>query len=218
MSFFYLRSNPEKSDRITGHHVISGLFQIFLEWWVQFSERCYTSFFFFRFFFTFYISFSMVIFKQSWSVVNWINDTYKNHWKRLQTTYGKKSQNWRCFNSDLRDKQAACKIIPNNVDVPELGEKYWNHPDNSQSLVGWLVGCSYRLGMKKRNNTCSNALNCVMSCHGIFLKSKQRFVVWETDLWRFIYLFTGKLAQRLECSPVARETWVQSQVESYQRL
>ena len=25
-------------------------------------------------------------------------------------------------------------------------------------------------------------------------------------------------AQRLECSPMARETWVQSQVESYQRL
>ena len=29
---------------------------------------------------------------------------------------------------------------------------------------------------------------------------------------------TGTLAQRLECSPIARETWVQSQVESYQRL
>ena len=28
----------------------------------------------------------------------------------------------------------------------------------------------------------------------------------------------GTLAQRLECSPMARETWVQSQVESYQRL
>ena len=26
------------------------------------------------------------------------------------------------------------------------------------------------------------------------------------------------LAKRLECSPIARETWVQSQVESYQRL
>ena len=26
---------------------------------------------------------------------------------------------------------------------------------------------------------------------------------------------TGTLAQRLECSPMARETWVQSQVESY---
>ena len=26
------------------------------------------------------------------------------------------------------------------------------------------------------------------------------------------------LAQRLECSPMAKETWVQSQVESYQRL
>ena len=26
------------------------------------------------------------------------------------------------------------------------------------------------------------------------------------------------VAQRLECSPMARETWVQSQVESYQRL
>ena len=29
---------------------------------------------------------------------------------------------------------------------------------------------------------------------------------------------TGTLAQQLECSPMARETWVQSQVESYQRL
>ena len=27
-----------------------------------------------------------------------------------------------------------------------------------------------------------------------------------------------ELAQRLECSPMALETWVQSQVESYQRL
>ena len=33
----------------------------------------------------------------------------------------------------------------------------------------------------------------------------------------YIYI-TGTLAQRLECSPMARETWVQSQVESYQRL
>ena len=33
-----------------------------------------------------------------------------------------------------------------------------------------------------------------------------------------LLLFTGTLAQRLECSPMARETWVQSQVESYQRL
>ena len=34
--------------------------------------------------------------------------------------------------------------------------------------------------------------------------------------------FTGVwllyFGQRLECSPIARETWVQSQVESYQRL
>ena len=28
----------------------------------------------------------------------------------------------------------------------------------------------------------------------------------------------GDLAQQLECSPMARETWVQSKVESYQRL
>ena len=32
------------------------------------------------------------------------------------------------------------------------------------------------------------------------------------------YSLTGTLAQRLECSPMARETWIQSQVESYQRL
>ena len=34
----------------------------------------------------------------------------------------------------------------------------------------------------------------------------------------YIYMHTGTLAQRLECSPMAWETWVQSQVESYQRL
>ena len=34
----------------------------------------------------------------------------------------------------------------------------------------------------------------------------------------YIVIYTGTLAQRLECSPMARETWVQSQVESYQRL
>ena len=31
------------------------------------------------------------------------------------------------------------------------------------------------------------------------------------------YELSGTLAQRLECSPMARETWVQSQVESYQK-
>ena len=31
-------------------------------------------------------------------------------------------------------------------------------------------------------------------------------------------LLLTAMAQRLECSPMARETWVQSQVESYQRL
>ena len=37
-------------------------------------------------------------------------------------------------------------------------------------------------------------------------------------VWVGFYGITGTLAQRLECSPMARETWVQSQVESYQRL
>ena len=37
-------------------------------------------------------------------------------------------------------------------------------------------------------------------------------------IYIYIYALTGTLAQRLECSPMARETWVQSQVESYQRL
>ena len=32
------------------------------------------------------------------------------------------------------------------------------------------------------------------------------------------FMFVRTLAKRLECSPMARETWVQSQVESYQRL
>ena len=33
-----------------------------------------------------------------------------------------------------------------------------------------------------------------------------------------LQLYMTQLAQRLECSPMAQKTWVQSQVESYQRL
>ena len=40
----------------------------------------------------------------------------------------------------------------------------------------------------------------------------------ENKIENFIYKTNLTLAQRLECSPMARETWVQSQVESYQRL
>ena len=36
-------------------------------------------------------------------------------------------------------------------------------------------------------------------------------------IYIYIYVYMS-LAQRLECSPMAWETWVQSQVESYQRL
>ena len=41
---------------------------------------------------------------------------------------------------------------------------------------------------------------------------KQRIIHWNKIMITF-----GTLAQRLECSPMARETWVQSQVESYQK-
>ena len=41
--------------------------------------------------------------------------------------------------------------------------------------------------------------------------------IFSCILGNFIFKSTGTLAQRLECSPMARETWVQSQVESYQK-
>ena len=34
----------------------------------------------------------------------------------------------------------------------------------------------------------------------------------------YIYIYTAWLAQWVECSPMVRQTWVQSQVVSYQRL
>ena len=40
----------------------------------------------------------------------------------------------------------------------------------------------------------------------------------QRKAWRELHMNATSLAQRLECSPMARETWVQSQVESYQRL
>ena len=43
--------------------------------------------------------------------------------------------------------------------------------------------------------------------------------ILNRNVWKHTTIFQfGTLAQRLECSPMARETWVQSQVESYQRL
>ena len=48
-----------------------------------------------------------------------------------------------------------------------------------------------------------------------------RAKLWNVAAINFSSLIYPKLlfpTQRLECSPMARETWVQSQVESYQRL
>ena len=41
---------------------------------------------------------------------------------------------------------------------------------------------------------------------------------YHTHKHKHTHTHTHTLAKRLECSPLARETWVQSQVESYQRL
>ena len=50
--------------------------------------------------------------------------------------------------------------------------------------------------------------------HPFWNVPKSRLIT--SSLWeRFL---NQTLAKRLECSPMARETWVQSQVESYQRL
>ena len=48
--------------------------------------------------------------------------------------------------------------------------------------------------------------------------SSLRQVFFRFYPWLLCIKWSGTLAQRLECSPMARETWVQSQVESYQRL
>ena len=45
-----------------------------------------------------------------------------------------------------------------------------------------------------------------------FLQNNNVRQFLQYDMWR------GRMAQRLGCSPMARKTWVQSQVESYQRL
>ena len=42
--------------------------------------------------------------------------------------------------------------------------------------------------------------------------------IWRTLYTRIKDVHTSSLAQWVECLPMARETWVQSQVASYQRL
>ena len=49
-----------------------------------------------------------------------------------------------------------------------------------------------------------------------FIRLKSYF--WGIYIYIYVYIYIGTLAQTLECSPMAWETWVQSQVESYQRL
>ena len=57
----------------------------------------------------------------------------------------------------------------------------------------------------------------VLFCDQPGQESRQfcKFSFFVVDYYKVL---TGTLAQRLGCSPMARETWVQSQVESYQRL
>ena len=55
-------------------------------------------------------------------------------------------------------------------------------------------------------------LNCLM----IVVLQKTQWNPGSQSIFHELYIYT--LAQRLECSPMAREIWVQSQVESYQRL
>ena len=64
--------------------------------------------------------------------------------------------------------------------------------------------------------------NIVCQCW-LFYIGLPRLQLLASGYWYWFYFgvhctLTGTLAQRLECSPMARETWVQSQVESYQRL
>ena len=52
-------------------------------------------------------------------------------------------------------------------------------------------------------------------------KIKNKLCIYLNKNWKYceqMYVIKKNVAQRLECSPMARETWVQSQVESYQRL
>ena len=61
-----------------------------------------------------------------------------------------------------------------------------------------------------------------LAFHSFFLSTFLSFILFFLFPFDFSFLslkiLSGTLAQRLECSPMARETWVQSQVESYQRL
>ena len=57
-----------------------------------------------------------------------------------------------------------------------------------------------------------------------FFSLSFRFILWsagtaKSTILQILFFFVDYYeVQRLECSPMARETWVQSQVESYQRL
>ena len=68
--------------------------------------------------------------------------------------------------------------------------------------MNWLEPSSYCVGIN-----CTFTF-CITKVFGYFRSIMARF---EFVIPEFLYVF-------LECSPMARETWVQSQVKSYQRL
>ena len=86
-------------------------------------------------------------------------------------------------------------------------------------LAAWLVG---RLGFYGISTLVDYLMSNPLYAYYIrFVVSKVRDLSRgrpEDSFFNSYYTYIGTLAQRLECSPMARETWVQSQVESYQRL
>ena len=59
---------------------------------------------------------------------------------------------------------------------------------------------------------------CAYLLHSLMCLMVSSLSLHSVHLLFFCVLSILPLTQRLECSPMARETWVQSQVESYQRL
>ena len=55
--------------------------------------------------------------------------------------------------------------------------------------------------------------NCVQTKMVFMLN----WIVWNRTVYIYMYKYRT-LAERLECSPLARETWIHSQIETYQRL
>ena len=142
--------------------------------------------------------------------------------------------------ADVKNFQGIIITIMESANCPVGSGKIWKEGDKradwkqNWSTIDFVLNKGFHLseggiiytGWNTRKNiqhwlqinSKFTSQNLLSNCFSMFKLHCHLSLVVLLFMSKYLVCFAILLAQRLECSPMARETWVQSQVESYQRL